>query len=421
MSKKTSIVLISLITAVVLFFAVFAVLPDEIEYGNKASVYHAPIHMIQRGQLLSESTWSTYKIDQGDLTDEQLSDATAQAQKILSKRFASVYSYYSVPVKVNEDGQLYVAIPTTSAYNATEAASIISSLAVRGLVEITSPDSEDYDAANVLLSNNAEEDLFKKAKTSHYVNGENEWFIVNVELTEAGKEAAKNIVESTGNNISAYCFIDEKIAYQVLYSGGTMQFYTGNTVQAKILASYINDGCLAFDISETDYGTVDTTNVSAIVGWAFLALIVAAAVYFVAKYKVIGLSAVLSFLIAATGVIYFAALVYFVNLNVYAIAGFLVGFVVMFYLTDLVLGKVRANLLDGKSTKVAIGRAFNLSWKQTLIVNLAVLVAGIVLWVIPTAVTASLGNALVYSAVVSLVATFGTNHLFAIMTGAIQD
>ena len=240
-------------------------------------------------------------------------------------------------------------------------------------------------------------------------------------MTEAGKEAASTLAESTGGNISAYCFIDGTAAYQVLYSAGTMQFYTGNKVQAKILASFINDGCLAFDISETDFGTTDTTNVATIAGWAFVALFVAMAVYFVAKYKVIGLSGVLSFVLCAVGVIYFSALVFFVNLNIYAIVGFVAGMAVMFYLTDLVFGKIRANLLDGKSTSVAISRAFNLSWKQMLIINLAVLVAGIVLWVIPTAVTASLGNALVYSAVVSLVATFGTNRLFAILFGAIQD
>ena len=107
--------------------------------------------------------------------------------------------------------------------------------------------------------------------------------------------------------------------------------------------------------------------------------------------------------------------------NGLAIAGFVVGMAVMFYLTDMVFGKIRANLLDGKSMKIAIGRAFAATWKQRLIINVAVLVVGIVLWAIPTAITASLGNALVYSAVVSLVATFGTNHLFAIMTGAIQE
>lgn len=421
MSKKTSIVLISILTAVVLFFAVFAVLPDEIEFGNKADVYHAPIHMIQRGELLSETTWSTYKIEQGDLTTEELADATVAAQKILSKRFSDVYAYHSVPVTVEENGQLRIAIPTTSAYNTTEASDIIYSLAVRGLVEIASPDSEEYNKDNMLLSNDSETVLFKKAKTSYYVNGGNEWFIVAVELTEEGKEAAKTLVESTGNDISAYCFIDEQAAYSVLYSNNTLQFYTGNKVQAKILASFINEGCLDFDISETDYGTTDTTNIATVAGFVFLGLFVAMAVYFVVKYKVIGLSAVLSFVIAATGIIYFAALVYFVNLNIYAIVGFLIGMAAMFYLTDLVFGKLRANLLDGKSTKVAISRAFDLSWKQMLIINLAVLVVGIVLWVIPTAVTASMGNALVYSAVVSLIATFGTNRLFAMMTGVIQD
>jgi hypothetical protein len=421
MSKKTSIVLISILTAVVLFFAVFAVLPDEIEFGNSASVYHAPIHMIQRGQLLSETTWSTYKIDQGDLSDADLADATAQAQKILANRFSDVYAYHSVPVKVAENGQLRIEVPTTSAYNTTGADEIISSLAVKGLVEVTGAESQEYNKDNVLLSNDGQADLFKKAKTSFYVNGGNKWFIVSVDLTAEGKEAAKSLVESTGNNISGYCFVDGVIAYQVLYSNNTLQFYTGNKVQAKILASFINDGYLAFELSETDFGTTESTNVSAIVGWAFLGLFVAMAIYFVAKYKVIGLSGILSFVIAAAGVIYFSALVFFVNLNIYAIAGFVVGMAVMFYLTDMVFGKIRANLLDGKSMKIAIGRAFAATWKQRLIINVAVLVVGIVLWAIPTAITASLGNALVYSAVVSLVATFGTNHLFAIMTGAIQE
>lgn len=65
------------------------------------------------------------------------------------------------------------------------------------------------------------------------------------------------------------------------------------------------------------------------------------------------------------------------------------------------------------------------SFKDTNIISLIAhavfLVLGIILWAIPTLVTAPLGNVFVYGAVLSFVMTFGLNRLFALMVSPFFD
>ena len=71
------------------------------------------------------------------------------------------------------------------------------------------------------------------------------------------------------------------------------------------------------------------------------------------------------------------------------------------------------NGYEGSTFASAKYKGFANSNKRNLIVHGIALVVGIILWVIPTAVTAPLGNALVYLAILSFVGTMGLNRLFA--------
>ena len=54
--------------------------------------------------------------------------------------------------------------------------------------------------------------------------------------------------------------------------------------------------------------------------------------------------------------------------------------------------------------------------------NGAALLLGVILWLIPTVVTAPLGNVLVYGAVLSFVATMLLNRIFvALVTPLVED
>ena len=47
MTKKTSIVLLSILAVIVLFIGVFTFIPDGLEYGEY-NIYYSPLHLIQK-------------------------------------------------------------------------------------------------------------------------------------------------------------------------------------------------------------------------------------------------------------------------------------------------------------------------------------------------------------------------------------
>ena len=128
------------------------------------------------------------------------------------------------------------------------------------------------------------------------------------------------------------------------------------------------------------------------------------------KYKM-SLAVVLSQLIAVTVFIIFAGLVYFNLLNVASAIGILGGYVLMSAFSCVVLEGIKG--YADRPFASAKHLAFRDANKRNVIVHAIVLVVGIILWLIPTGVTAPLGNALVYGAVLSFVATMGLNRLFA--------
>ena len=108
-----------------------------------------------------------------------------------------------------------------------------------------------------------------------------------------------------------------------------------------------------------------------------------------------------------------AGLIHLEILNIFAIVGMLLGIALQTYFTVYAFENI--NAYEGSTFASAKHKGFANSNKRNLIVHAIALVVGIILWVIPTAVTAPLGNVLVYLVVLSFVTTMGLNRLFATM------
>lgn len=405
MSKSASIVLICILTILILFFGVFAFYPNVIEYGDY-NEYRSPLNIIQKSKSFTKSEKATYQVN----LDEGTNFSTVKS--VLNFRLARAYGYYNVGISYDEkSGIATFVIPQTNNPDEATATSILSNVTQTGKVEILSASS--YSESNIVLK----PEHFKRARTQRYASGENTVYVCEVTLTNEGLTLAQASLSSSS---SSYIAIDETVSsnYGVFLSNGKLQIQSFANVDA--LAAFINGGVLNASLIYSD--SEDVTTVGGLVYIVLLAaMVVASIIFFLARYKTLGIAGVLSQLIAVVIFAYFAGGVYFEMFNLFAAIGIVLAYALMTAFTVWTLELMR---IDGR---VSIGKALRLASLKDksnlksacgaplLIAHAVMLVLGVILWVIPTCVTAPLGNVFVYGAILSFVATYALNRLFVHM------
>ena len=412
MTRTTSIVLLSIITVLVLFLGVFSFI-GTFTVGEDGSYYASPSHLIQKSNGLTKSVEIPYTVV---LDGVQF----AAVQKTIKARLRSAYGYYGVGISFNEkDSTAKIRIPVTnhdtdlSSTPEGDAINILKSVVANGNVEILN--STSYSEDSVILK----QEHFKRARVRRYVNGTNSWNLVEIKLTSKGVELAdKNF---TSGNLSYYFAIDGEAESYFDYSGGMIRLYAHELQEAKLFASYINYKPLNATFDDSD----EPAEIQANFGWLFLLIVgvlfVGSVAYLVVRYKDLGLVAALGQLLAIVVFTIFAGLVYLEMLNIYASIGIVLGYAFMTFFTVFTFEKIRAYLNDGKTYTSSRYKGFLDTWKVNLIAHGALLVLGVILWVIPTVVTAPLGNVLVYGAILSFAVTFGLNRLFTHMLSPFHE
>ena len=393
MTKTTATVMLIIFIAVLAFVGVFTFIP-EFEYGAYGEFY-SPATLIQKGAWFSDSVTTTYTVD----FDEEVT--SAQVKKILSQRLGSIYGLYGAKISVSEN-TLSVTIPELAKGSGFTADQIMETVAVDGVLEIMSETT--YSKENVIIAAHH----FENATTRKLVSGEYEYFVTIVNLNSDGVKAAKALEYSNGTYAIDGTVTMTGAVQRV--NDSTLYLYSYSMTDARELAALVNGGNLGAELKLTDSQTQQS------LGGLFLAIglavvVVALCVFYVVRYKTLGWAAVLSQLYTLVIATIVAGLIHFEILNVFAIVGLLVGMALQAYFTIYAFDNI--NGYEGSTFASAKYKGFANSNKRNLIVHGIALVVGIILWVIPTAVTAPLGNALVYLAILSFVGTMGLNRLFA--------
>lgn len=414
MSKKLSLILVCVLSALILVAAIFAFIPSYSvgEYGVK----YSPIEAMQKGLFASQQK-ASYKVS--ELAEGKTLE-NSNVTSIISKRLAKIYNYYGAKFVIDGDS-LDIIIPesladkaarqgnTLDETNIASATEILSSVICQGKVEIL--DDTSYDKECVMLT----AEHFASAKTSKYVSDSNVYYIVDVKLTKEGKGIAAKNLQPASQNWSAYCSVDEVVSYGVAYVNDGLQIYTNSDSQAAALKSYINYGALDGKLDETaSVAHVEGSGTGFIVlGIVLAVLMIAGWVYMFIRYGKLAIVNVVATLFSAMTFIWFAGGVYFNCFNAFAYVGVIISLAIIDYITYVQLDAIKSATESGKKSAPAIKGAFNGSFIKSLIVCGGAIVLGIICWFIPTVVTAPLGNALVYGGVLAFAALCGINRLSA--------
>lgn len=401
MSKSASIVLICIVSVLILFFGVFAFYPNVIEYGEYYE-YRSPMYFIQKSNALTDSQKSVYqvKLDEGSNFDS--------VKSIIGYRLAKAYGYYDVSIDFDSDkNEATIVIPKTNNPDGVAATTILSNVIVRGKVEIMNSSSvSSYAESSVLLTT----EHFKGASTQTYASGSNTISVCEVSLTPEGQELASKTLSSSTYTLIA---LDETVSqsYAVYFNNNRLQIQTLGSVDA--LAAYINTGVLNATLTLDDTRTQDVEVIGGLVYIIVLAVIVLATlIFFAVRYNVLGIAGILSQLFAVVAFMIAAGGIHMEMFNVAAAVGVILAYSFMTFFTIWTFEKIR-KLQQTKTYGSSKYTGFKSCNKLSLIAHAVFLVLGIILWVIPTSVTAPIGNVFVYGAVLSFVATFGLNRLFA--------
>lgn len=426
MTVKTKKVLVALLLcllmAATLTLGVFCFIPnfDVNVYGD---YFQSAFTVTQKSSAFTDTVNATYNIK----LDEDAETNGNDVVKALKTRLNKTYGYYGSSVKFDEkNNTLSLGIPVSNNANTSAkptAQTILSNMIVNGKVEILNVNyssSPSYSEDSVVLS----QEHFKSASVRSYLNQDVTLYICRVRLTKEGKKLAEGLAESTPYTVA----LDGTVETWVYWTGNELQItyaYTDEATSeehAKAMAAYISSGALNATLTQEG----STTTVENKFGWIYLvvfgALLLASFIFFAVRYKAMGLIPIFTQALAVFVFMFFGVLVHFEIFNVAMGVGAILAYAFMTVASAYDFEQLRKRMIeDGKNYSVARYQALSFTRDNrkhlliSLIAHAALLVLGIILWVIPTGFTAPLGNALVYGAVLSLAVTFGLNRLFALL------
>ncbi len=405
MSKSGAVIILVIVAVLVLALGFFAVYPTVINYGEYKQ-YHSPLSLIQASSLYTDNEVGTYTLKLN-------TDAKAETVvKQIKQRLSNAYGYYGSSVSVKDD-ELTVVVPVTAnSIDNASADTILSNVTAIGKVEVTNLNANssgsngsrpNYSSSSVVLKPTH----FKSASSRRYISGTSTFYICEVTLNAAGEKAATALTSTTPYIVA----LDETLAtYGYLTSSNTFQIYAQSETQAKVFASYVNSGVLVGELSLDDTVT-NTNNLGLIVACVFAAIVVVSWIVLIVRFKALAVSAIYCHLIVLVAFVICAGLLGLQIFNTAAFVGLLLGYALMYFFTYYTLNAIHGYMAT-KTLASARYKGYQDTNKLNLIVHGIALLVSIVLWLIPTVVTAPLGNVLFYMTLASFIATFGLNRPF---------
>ncbi|MEG1527669.1 MAG: hypothetical protein RR248_02995 [Clostridia bacterium] len=291
MSKTKSVVLFTIIIAVMLFLTVFAVIP---EFHIGRNIYQSPITVLPKGQDIYKGLYTDFKITRpGGMTDEAFNESKDKTISILRKRLGD-YNLSDAIILSNDD---VYAIRLPTSLNAKMATGVF---AQRGLFAISTTDNLN-DPSKIIISN---------AHLSSIDTGFSQQankFYISLNLTKAGKAAVESatMFASSSNKINLTLFLDGEKLYSVPVeapmSYDVLTIPSDNEENTKLIKAVLSYGILPISLTVEEGTFIAPAFDTDVVMWLMISLVVFIVAIFVSLsivYGVVGLASALSLVVS---------------------------------------------------------------------------------------------------------------------------
>lgn len=412
MSKKKSIICLSILVFVMLFVSVFAVLPS---FQVGVYDYKSPLSSIKLGLDLKGGVYVTFEVDPESLENIEgnVDSAIANTAKIMQDRLAAKGYTEATVTAVNNStsgiNNIRVEIPDVS--NPDEVFDILAKPAKLKML-VSTTDKEITKSSNIISASA----VIDTSNAGSYA--------VQIRMNNAGKN---DLIEATrgmkaGDKIK-FTLDGETISEPGLKENGPL--ITDTTLitdmatmeEAEALAVQISSG--AYEISFKD-NEIERRVISATLGEEAIQTVLIAGVvslmlivvFMILIYGVYGIAASLALLGYTILMILALAYIPFVQLTLPGIAGIILGIGMAVDANIIMFERIKDEYKSGKSFRSAYEDGSRRSLSAILDSNITTLIGGITLWILATGSVQGFAITLVFSVIISLFSALVMTKLF---------
>ena len=409
MSKRKSIICLSILAFIMVFLAVFSVINFQVGVYD----YKSPISQIKLGLDLKGGVYVTYEVDEESLEGLSASEVDAaitDTAKIMQDRLAQKgYTEAVVTAVDNTNGAKNIRVEIPDVDNADEVFDILAKPAKLEIRILSETGNIVTDASNI-----------SSAKAG-YSSDDNTY---GVYLT-FNKEGLGQLADATtGLNYDTdkiYFILDGTVISSPTVSGaitGNPSFISGlpDIESAEALAVQINSGSYQLQFKEQiEYRVISATlgeeaiQTVLIAGVVSLVVIVAFMIIFYGMY---GVAASLALFCYTILMILALAFIPFAQLTLPGIAGIVLGIGMAVDANIIMFERIKDEYRSAKSFRSSYEDGFKRSLSAILDSNITTLIGGITLWALATGSVQGFAITLVFSVVISLFSAIFMTRLF---------
>lgn len=412
MSKRKSIICLSILVFVMLFVAVFSVMPS---FQVGLYDYQSPLSQIKLGLDLKGGVYVTFEVDEESLEDvDDVDAAITNTAKIMQDRLAAKGYTEAVVTAVNSTSgakNIRVEIPDVS--NPDEAFEILSkpaSLEIRiksetgelatdsqnivSAVAVIDQKNTEYYAVQLQLNRQGQSDMAYATSASKITHGTDQiFFLLDGEVIS--QPTVQGQITGEYSTISGQMTREQAEALAIQISSGAYEISFKDQIERRVVSATLGEEA------------IQTVLIAGVVS---LALII---VFLVIFYGAFGVAACLALLGYTILMILALALLPFVQLTLPGIAGIILGIGMAVDANIIMFERIKDEYRNGKSFSSAYQDGFKRSLSAIIDSNITTLIGGITLWALATGSVQGFAVTLVFSVVISLFSALFLTRLFA--------
>jgi len=412
MSKRKSIICLSILVFVIFFLAIFSVMPT---FQVGVYDYKSPLSQIKLGLDLKGGVYVTFEVEEESLLGvENPDEAIANTAKIMQDRLAAKGYTEAVVTAVDSSDSniksIRVEIPDVS--NPDEAFDILSKPATlkisltedgnklitesSNIVSATAVPSQDgvHFDVQIQLNKQGQEDMaYATSSTNMSHNVDKVYFLLDGEVISS--PVVKGQISSEYSTISGEMTREQAEALAIQISSGAYEITFVDQIERKVVSATLGEEA------------IQTVLIAGVVS------IVLIVVFMILFYGFFGLAASLALIGYIVLMILALAFLPFVQLTLPGIAGIILGIGMAVDANIIMFERIKDEYKNGKSFSSAYNDGFRRSLSAILDSNITTLIGGIALWALATGSVQGFAITLVFSVVISLFSSLVMTRLFA--------
>ena len=387
MSKTKSIVVLSIISVFIALMIVFAVVDFPI--GNTVYDYHGYAKTISLGMDLSGGIEAVYRV-----TDDGVGNLNQRIDGTVSSLSSLLIDkgYTEASVTTSENGGVHYI--TVQVPNVDDPERLLNLIGRPASLEFRNKQSTDSSEYEVLISG-------KEHLDNAYVSVDNNnQYVIALQFNAAGTKKFAEVTKEYLNQ-SIYIYVNDayytavNVQAEIADGRAIISNNSGYTYEeANEFATKLQSGTFGVDLTVYSQSLISATLGQDVIKWALIAGacgIGVILIFMVLMYRLLGVAADIALLIYIVLLLWFCAVLPWVQLTLAGIAGILLSIGMAVDANVIIFERIRDEFkTSSKSIQTSIKTGFKRSTGAIIDGNVTTIIGSVVLWIVGSATSTSI-------------------------------